>query len=227
MARPVSPVNTSAMAKTAHLASASRTKRRDQWATLRLRRRLRSDPHVLLALALTIPTILVDVLDQGPNELVIAIFAVGYLAAQVGLSGTGLALNMAPTGYSTRRLSLHGIPAIDRWSLMRLILAVGFVAIGAFATADPQSVPLAPLYIPIIVVAAAIGPGEGFVVLIVVAAARVALLVSGPSQPAAATEQGLVLGVVGVILAVGTRRTVSSLGMALERLRTLNATERG
>jgi diguanylate cyclase (GGDEF)-like protein len=226
MVRPLSPVNTPAMAKSAHLAGASRTKRRDQWATLRLRRRLRSDPHVLLALALAIPTILVDVLDQGPHELAIAIFAVAYLAAQVGLSGAGVALNIPPTGYSTRRLSIHAIPAIDRWSLMRLILAVGFVAIGAFATADPQSVPLAPLYIPIVVVAAAVGPGEGFVVLIIVAAARVALLVSGPAQPAAATEQGLVLGVVGVILAVGTRRTVSSLAMALERLRTLNATER-
>ncbi|HEY2887565.1 MAG TPA: sensor domain-containing diguanylate cyclase, partial [Candidatus Limnocylindrales bacterium] len=164
--------------------------------------------------------------DQGPNELVIALFAVGYLAAQVGLSGAGLVLDIAPTAYSTRMLSIHGIPAVDRWALMRLILAVGFVAIAAYATADPQSVPLAPLYIPIIVVAAAVGAGEGLVVLVVVAAARVALLVSGPAQPAAATEQGLVLGVVGVILAVGTRRTVSSLGLALERLRTLNATER-
>ena len=214
------------MTKTAHLAGASRTRRREQFATLWLRRRLRSDPHVLLALALAIPTVLVDVLDQGPNELAIGVFALGYLAAQVGLSGAGLALGLGPTSYSTRRLSLHGIPAVDRWSLMRLILAVGFVAIGAYATADAQSVPLAPLYIPVIGVAAAIGAGEGLVVLIAVAFARLALLISGPAQPAAATEQGLVLGVVGVILAVGTRRIVSSLGLALERLRTMNATER-
>ncbi len=214
------------MTKTAHLAGTSRTRRREHVASLWLRRRLRTDPHVLLALALAIPTILVDVLDQGPNELAVGVFAVAYLAAQVGLSGAGLALGIAPTSYSTRRLSLRGIPGVDRWSLMRLILAVGFVAIGAYATADDHSVPLAPLYIPVIGVAAAIGASEGLVVLVVVAFARLALLISGPAQPAAATEQGLVLGVVGVILAVGTRRTVSSLGLALERLRTMNATER-
>lgn len=214
------------MTKTAHLARASRTRRREQWVTLRLRRRLRSDPHVLLALALAIPTILVDVLDQGPNALAVGVVAIGYLVAQIGLTAGGLALGLGPTSYSTERLSIRGIPRIDRWSLMRLILAVGFVAVGAYATAEPQSVPLAPLYIPIVVVAAAIGAGEGLVVLVIVAFARVALLISGPAQPAAATEQGLVLGVVGVILAVGTRRTVSSLGLALERLRTMNTSER-
>jgi GAF domain-containing protein len=214
------------MTKTAHLARASRTRRREQLATLRLRRRLRSDPHVLLAVALAILTILVDLLDQGPNELVIGLFAASYLAVQVGLSAAGLVLGMAPTRYSTERLSIRRIPSVDRWSLMRLILAVGFVAIAAYATADPNSVPLAPLYIPVIGVAAAIGAGEGLVVLVAVTFARVALLISGPAQPAAATEQGLVLGVVGVILAVGTRRTVSSLGLALERLRTMNASER-
>jgi diguanylate cyclase (GGDEF)-like protein len=87
-------------------------------------------------------------------------------------------------------------------------------------------VPLAPLYIPVIGVAAAIGAGEGLLVLIVVAIARLGLLVDGPAQAAVVTEQGLVLGVVGLILAVGTRRTVSSLGLALDRLRTMNATER-
>lgn len=214
------------MTKSAHLESATTSRRRDHLTTLRLRRRLRSDPHVLLALALAIPTILVDVVDQGSNELAIAAFAVGYLALQVGLTGAGLALGLAPTSYSTRRLSLRRLPGADRWSLARLVLAVAFVAICADATADPNSVPLAPLYIPVIGVAAAIGAGEGLVVLIVVAVARLALLISGPAQPAAATEQGLVLGVVGLVLAVGTRQTVSSLGLALERLRTMNASER-
>ncbi len=215
------------MTNTAHAAGAPRTKRREQWSGLRLRRRLRSDPHVLLALALAVPAVLVDVLDQGPNELAVAILAVGFVALQVGLTAAGLALGQAPTGYSTRRLSRGGLPAIDSWSLLRLILATAFVAIGAYATADQTSVPLAPLYIPVICVAAAVGAGEGLLVLVIVAFARLAVLVSGPAQATAVTEQGLVLGVVGVILAVGTRRTVSSLGLALDRLRTLNATERG
>ena len=214
------------MTKTAHLAGTSRTRRREQVGPLRLRRRLRSDPHVFLALALAVPTVLVDVLDQGPFELAVIVLAAAFLAAQVSLTALGLRLGMAPAGYSLQRLSRRGMPAIDRWSLMRLLLAIGFVAVAAYATADPHSIPLAPLYIPVIVIAAAIGAGEGLVVLVVVAFARLALMVSGPAQPAAVTEQGLVLGVVGVILAVGTRRTVSSLGIALERLRTVNATER-
>ncbi len=167
-----------------------------------------------------------DVLDQGPNEQGIAILAFAFLVVQVSLTAVGLALGLASTGYSSQRLSLRHLPSLDRWSLLRLLLAVAFVAVGAYATADADSAPLAPLYIPVIGVAAAIGAGEGLLVLIVVAIARLGLPVDGPAQAAVVTEQGLVLGVVGVILAVGTRRTVSSLGLALDRLRTMNATER-
>lgn len=193
---------------------------------MRLRHRLRSDPHIVLALALAVPTVMVDVLDQGPNELGIAILALAFLVVQVGLTAVGLVLGLASTVYSSERLSLRRLPSVDRWSLLRLLLAVAFVAVAAYATADADSVPLAPLYIPVIVVAAAIGAGEGLVLLIFVALARLALLVNGPAQVGAVTEQGLVLGVVGVILAIGTRRTVSSLAVALDRLRTMNATER-
>jgi hypothetical protein len=115
---------------------------------------------------------------------------------------------------------------IDAWSLLRLILAVGFVALAAYATADPTSVPLAPLYIPVIATAAVIGPGETVIVLIAVAIARVAPLMGSAGEAAAVTEQGVVLGVVGIVLAVGTRRTVASLDVALDRLRTTNASAR-
>jgi diguanylate cyclase (GGDEF)-like protein len=118
--------------------------------------RLRSDPHVFLALALAVPTIIVDVLDQGPNELGIAILAFAFLVVQVSLTAVGLALGLASTGYSSQRLSLRHLPSLDRWSLLRLLLAVAFVAVGAYATADADSAPLAPLYIPVIGVAAAI-----------------------------------------------------------------------
>ncbi len=226
MAAAVSPVNTSGMTNEARLDRALRSSAREHLSTVRLRRRLRSDPHVLLALALAVPTVIVDLLDQGPNELGVAILALAYLAGQVGLAAVGLAFGLASPRYSRRRLSLHHLPSVDRWSIVRLLVAVAFVAVAAYGTADPGSVPLAPLYIPVIVVAAAIGAGEGLVVLVIVGFARLALLVNGPAQGSSVTEQGLVLGVVGVILAFGTRRTVSSLGLALDRLRTVNSSER-
>jgi diguanylate cyclase (GGDEF)-like protein len=214
------------MTRTARIDRALRTNARERWSTVRFSRRLRSDPHVLLALALVMTTVLVDVLDRGPDELAIAVLGLAFLVIQVGLTAAGLALGVAPTRYSSGQLSLRHLPTFDGWSIVRLGLAVAFVGIAAYATADATSVPLAPLYIPVIWVAAAIGAGEGLTVLILVGIARLALLVDGPIQAAAATEQGLVLGVVGIILAVGTRRTVSSLSVALERLQTTNASER-
>lgn len=198
----------------------------ERWSARRLRRRLRSDPHILLGLALAITTVLVDLIDHGPDELAIAALCLAFLLIQVGLTAVGLVLGVAPTRYSSQRLSLGHIPRIDPWSLGRLVLAVGFVEVATYATADPTSLPLAPLFIPVILVAAAIGAGEGLVVLILVAIGRLTLLVEGPAQASSAAEQGVVLGVVGVVLAVGTRRTVSSLSVALERLRTTNASER-
>jgi hypothetical protein len=215
------------MTKTARIDRASGTNVGERKVALRLGRRLRSDPHVLLALALAIPTIVVNFLDQGPDELAVTILAIAFLAIQTGLTAVGLSLGLGESRHSNRALLTSGsVPVIDAWSLLRLILAVGFVALAAYATADPTSVPLAPLYIPVIATAAVIGPGETVIVLIAVAIARVAPLVGGAGEAAAVTEQGVVLGVVGIVLAVGTRRTVASLDVALDRLRTTNASAR-
>jgi putative methionine-R-sulfoxide reductase with GAF domain len=214
------------MTKTARIDRASGTNVGERRVALRLGRRLRSDPHVLLALALAIPTIVVNFLDQGPDELAVTILAIAFLAIQTGLTVVGPSLGLGESRHSNRALLTSGsVPVIDAWSLLRLILAVGFVALAAYATADPTSVPLAPLYIPVIATAAVIGPGEAVIVLIAVAIARLAPLVGGAGE-AAVTEQGVVLGVVGIVLANGTRRTVASLNVALDRLRTTNASAR-
>ena len=101
-----------------------------------------------------------------------------------------------------------------------------FVASAAFATADRTTVPLAPLYIPIVALAAAIGSSEAVVVFLLVVVARFVPIVEGSVVASAITEQALVLGSVGIVLAIGTRRTVSSLNLALDRLRSTNASER-
>ncbi len=186
----------------------------------RLGRRLAADPHVLLAIALTIPMTVVNLLERGPNELAVAILAVALLGAQAILAIAGPAIS----GLTTSRARQGS--SIDPWALGRLTLAVAFVASAAFATADLTTVPLAPLYIPIIVLAAAIGPAEAVAIFALVVFARFLPIVEGPVRAAALTEQALVLGAVAIVLAIGTRRTVSSLNLALDRLRTTNASER-
>jgi len=74
------------MTNPARIDRAPTTNHRQPWTSVRLRRRLRSDPHVFLALALAVPTVIVDVLDQGPNELGIAILAFAFLVVQVSLT---------------------------------------------------------------------------------------------------------------------------------------------
>ena len=93
------------MTNPARIDRAPTTNHRQPWTSVRLRRRLRSDPHVFLALALAVPTVIVDVLDQGPNELGIAILAFAFLVVQVGLTAIGLAVGLASTGYSNRASS--------------------------------------------------------------------------------------------------------------------------
>jgi diguanylate cyclase (GGDEF)-like protein len=215
------------MTKTARIDRASRTNVGERKVVRRLGRRLRNDPHVLLALALGIPTVLVNFLDHGPDEAAISVLALVFVSIQVGLTAAGLTGGRALGRGSNRPVtSTARILQVDRWSLGRLILAVGFVGVTAYATADPTTVPLAPLYVPVIVMAAAIGPGEALVVVVLAGLAYFLPLVDGPGRAAGATEQGLVLAAVGIVLAIGTRRTVSSLGIALDRLKMTNASER-
>ncbi len=193
----------------------------DEHPAARLTRRLAGDPHVLLAVALVIPMTLVNLFERGPNELAVAVLAVVFLAVQAGLALIGPAVS----GLRTTRPRTGRLP-IDSWALARLALAVVFVASAAFATADRTTVPLAPLYIPIVALAAAIGSSEAVVVFLLVVVARFVPIVEGSVVASAITEQALVLGSVGIVLAIGTRRTVSSLNLALDRLRSTNASER-
>jgi diguanylate cyclase (GGDEF)-like protein len=220
MVSPVSRVNTPVMTRSARAQRVSRASSGNR-AVDRIGRRLGADPHVLLAVALAIPTVVVNLLERGPNQAPVTLMAALFVLAQAGLTFV-----RQTTGTLIRRRSGPEARWLDSWALARLALAVLFVAAAAFATADPRNVPLGPLYIPVIVVAAAIGPGEALATFLLVVLARFLPIVEGVIQPAAVTEQALVLGAVGIVLAIGTRQTVSSLNAALDRLRTTNASER-
>ncbi len=207
------------MAKVVRVPHASRTN--GDVTAYRLVRRLAGDPHVMLAIALIIPMTVVNLIEQGPNEAVVAALAVAFLAGQASLALIG----PATSGLTSLRPRANQ-PRVDAWALARLTLAVAFVASAAFATADPTTVPLAPLYIPIVALAAAIGSGEAIAIFGLVFVARFVPIIEGPVRPSALTEQALVLGAVAIVVAISTRRTVASLNVAVDRLRSTNASER-
>ncbi len=204
------------MTRVARVERASRTNAGAGRTAGRLGRRVRSDPHVLLALALAVPTVLVNLLDHGPNEAALTVLAVTFVAVQAVL---------------TARTRIHGRPTsgqleFDPWQLARLTLAVVFVAAASYATADETTFPLAALYIPVIGMAAAFGSREAIATLLLSSLGFVAPLIGDPVRAASGAEPGLVLAAVGIVLAIGTRQTVSSLEVTLDRLRAKNASER-
>jgi hypothetical protein len=106
------------MTNTARIDRALRTNPMERWSTVRFSRRLRSDPHVLLALALVITTVLVDVLDHGPDELAIAVLGLGFLLIQVGLAAAaaGVRRDTDPILESTPVAAASPDP---RWAVSR------------------------------------------------------------------------------------------------------------
>ncbi len=170
----------------------------------RAARRAVEDPHVLLAIGLTVPTMLVHAVEPGPASAGVVAACLLYVAIQTILS-------TAPTmGARVGRLTRP---------LPRLVLAVLFVTAVANLTGDTGFRPLNALYIPVVTMAAAFGGREALTI-----GALAALGYVGPALLAGehldnAVQRGMVLSSVCVVLVIGTRRTVSSLEQALQRLR--------
>ncbi len=171
-------------------------------------KRLAADPHVLLAVAVVLAAMVIEWASQG-DTLLVAVPAIVYLGVQIGL-GLG-----RRAGRSEGR---------DTARLLFALAAVLWMSIGS---GDAATLPLASLVIPIVAMAAALGTRQVLVVAgAVVAAAFVAYFVptfSTPTVRAGLIERGIALGATAVVLAVGTRRTISSLERAVERARTASA----
>ncbi len=170
----------------------------------RFSRRAADDPHVLLAVGLCLPTILVHL-----------------SAAQVGSTGV-IALAVL---YFAVQLLLSALPVHDRhlgWlarPVPRLTLALVFVTAVANQTGDAGFRPLAALVIPVVTMAAAYGGREAVILATMAAVAYLGPALLTGEEFDIAIQRGLVLASVTTILVIGTRRTVSSLEQALQRLR--------
>ena len=225
MASVVYRSNTPDMTRSARVDRALRTTGAETSGSSRRSRRMGNDPFILLAVALAIPTVVVNYLDRGPDEVAISLGAVVFIALQAVLSVVWPSGGRNPSRNPLPRATWR-VPLNDLRALVRLTLALAFVGAATYATADVSSVPLAPLFLPVIGLAATIGAGEAVVILVLAGLAYLAAFQYNPVLVASATEQALVLAAVSVVLVIGTRQTVSSLNAALARLRTVNASER-
>jgi diguanylate cyclase (GGDEF)-like protein len=170
----------------------------------RAARRAVDDPHVLLAIGLAAPTIAVQVGLHGADAAAVVALSLLYVLVQAILSA-------APAlGARIGRLARP---------LPRLVLAVLFVTAVTNLTGDAGFRPLNGLYIPVVTMAAAYGGREALIVGLLTAAGYLGPALLAGEHLEAAIQRGLVLVAVSVVLVIGTRRTVSSLEQALQRLR--------
>ncbi len=170
-----------------------------------------ADPHVLLATTIVVVAIAGALMRPGRPIAAVVAGGVALLTIQILIA--------------TRSVSWpRGL--VDRHTL-RLVATLLYTAAANMAL-DPASWPLAPLFVPIVTLSAAIG---WTVALRVCAVA--ALMVATPffvagqtAHPLLAPDRELGLAATMVLLVLGTRRTVSSLEGILARLRALMHTDR-
>jgi len=170
----------------------------------RATRRAIDDAHVLLAVGLAAPTMIVHATDpQGESPAVITL-TVLFIAAQALLS-------LAPV--HRKRIGWLGRP------VLRLLFAVLYVTVVANTTGAAGLRPLLALYVPVIAMAAVYGGREAGIVGGLAGLSYLVEALASGENAEFATQRGLALAATALVLIIGTRRTVSSLEQALQRLR--------
>ena len=170
----------------------------------RAARRAAGDPHVLLAVGLTVPTILVHLLEPTSASTGVVALCLLYVAVQTILS-TASTLGA--------RIGVLARP------VPRLTLAVLFVTVVVNQTGDASFRPLNGLYIPVVTMAAAYGGREALVIGGLAAVGYFGPALLSGEHLDNTIQRGMVLTTVCILLVVGTRQTVSKLEQALHRLR--------
>ena len=177
-------------------------------ASRRSFKRLAADPHVLLAMAVVSAALVVEMVSRG---YALALFAPSlvYLGGQCVL------------GLWARS---HRSVALDTFRLLFAAAAVVWMSVGS---GNPATLPLASLVLPIIVMAAALGTRQvlavGGVIFGVALMLYFAPAFATPAIQNGLIQRGIALAATGVVLAVGTRRTVATLERAVAHARAASA----
>lgn len=170
-------------------------------------RRLAADPHVLLAIAVVLSGLAIEVVGQA--RAVPALLPMGiYLGIQVAVSV---------------RMAGRRSEPIDT---VRLLLAVAAVVAISLQSGQLIALPLFGLAIPIVAMAAAIGWRTTAIVGGIALMAFAGLAASLESIDPLVAQRGIALLAAMVVLVIGTRRTVTSLERAVLRARTAMAGQR-
>jgi diguanylate cyclase (GGDEF)-like protein len=180
---------------------------------IRLRHRLLSDEHFLLAVALAVGAAVIAL--AGRETTLEWVVLAGLLI--VGVQGAISAM----AGPTRRRRVATTLPLVRFGMAVVFVTAVnGFIGDSAFR-------PAAVLYIPIVALASAFGAPQAIIVGCLEVAVYLGRVLFGTSENAASAAQRAVgLIVVTIVLSIGIRRTVGAMTVAMSRLRAARTKDR-
>ena len=170
----------------------------------RAARRAAADAHLMLAVGLAAPTLIVHLSDPQAESAAVLALSVLFVAVMALLS-------LAPSQRS--HVGWLGRPSL------RLAFATVFVAVVANTTGEVGFRPLLALYIPVVTMAAAYGAREAWFIGSLSGVSYLAGALATGERVEDAIQRGLAMAAVSIVLIIGTRRTMSSLEQTLHRLR--------
>jgi diguanylate cyclase (GGDEF)-like protein len=170
----------------------------------RFARRARRDAQLRLAVALSIPVLIMEGMADGGSHPLATLLPVAFVAIQLGLT------------------ALRAWPA---WlAAARLVLSLAFVLIADVITGPGQTWPLNTLLIPIAAVAASMGGRALLIVGASVVAALIPLVV--PNVDGEVRREAVAVAMVAVVIANGSRHVVRTLERSAERIRVAKSRDR-
>jgi diguanylate cyclase (GGDEF)-like protein len=171
----------------------------------RLAARLRQDSVFRLAVAVAIPVLLMESLSGEEVRVAAIAIPIGFVALQLILT----VVNRPPRW----------------WGLFRLGLCLLFVLLANVAIDTTGSWPLNALVIPVVALAASIG-GPPALALAALGIATALIPLATSRVDAEADRSAVAIAMAAIVMAIGSRRIVSTLERSAARLRQANARDR-
>lgn len=166
-----------------------------------------SDPHVLLAVAVALAALIIE-LPASRDAIAVVIPLLVYVALQIGLG--------------VRRSNARS-PHLD---LVRLLIALGAVFWMTLQVGEGAALPLTSLYIPVVAMAAARGTRPGVVLGGAAMAAYLLPVISAPVVDPGNLQRGVAMVASMTLIGIGTRQTIAQLERVLGHARTAMASQR-